>query len=220
IKWNYYTDPDRRNLYNNFQALISLKEKYEAFSSDNFTLYQEGMSKRLNIVHTEMDVMVLGNFDVAVRSVAANFTRTGKWYEFFRGDSVDITSSTQDLSIDLLPGEFRLYTSKRIARPSFLLSIEEPFIPDGDAGVAFEIYPNPFDDETLITFAGDDEYKLHNVEIFAADGKPVRILAVPAGIREVTWNGKTGGGSDVARGIYYVRVSTGKRSTVKKIIKL
>ncbi len=60
----------------------------------------------------------------------------------------------------------------------------------------------------------------HNVEIFAPDGTPVRIMAIPAGISEVTWDGKNAGGSNAAAGVYYVRVSTGKRSEVKKVIRL
>jgi hypothetical protein len=167
-----------------------------------------------------MDAVVFGNFDMIAGNMNGNFTRTGKWYEFFSGDSLDITSSTQHLSIELRPGEFRLYTSKRITRPSFLLGIDEPFIPDASEGVAFEVYPNPFAAETRISFAGDDEYLPHSVEIFAPDGTPVRIMAIPAGISEVRWDGKTPGGSDVARGVYYIRVTAGGKSTVKKIIRL
>jgi len=167
-----------------------------------------------------MDAVVFGNFDMIAGNMNGNFTRVGKWYEFFSGDSLDITSTTQHLSIELHPGEFRLYTSKRLTRPSFLLGNDEPFLPDGDEGEVFEVYPNPFREETLIRFGGDDEYLPHNVEIFAPDGTPVRIMAIPAGISEVIWDGKTAGGSNTAAGVYYVRVSTGKRSTVKKIIRL
>ncbi len=220
IRWDFYDNADRRNLFNNFKALIELKKKYETFSSNNFTLYEVGNLKRLNVEHSTMDAVVFGNFDMIAGNMNGNFTRVGKWYEFFSGDSLDITSSTQHLSIELHPGEFRLYTSKRLTRPSFLLGIDEPFLPDGGDGVAFEVYPNPFREETLITFAGDDEYLPHNVEIFAPDGTPVRIMAIPAGISEVTWDGKNAGGSNAAAGIYYVRVSTGKRSEVKKVIRL
>lgn len=219
IRWDFYSDANRRNLFNNFKALIDLNKKYDTFSSNNFTLYEAGKVKRLNVEHTSMDAVVFGNFDVAAGNIDGNFTRVGKWYEFFSGDSLEITSSNQHQSIDLMPGEYRLYTSKRIARPSFLLGIGEPFIPDGGEDMTFEVYPNPFAGETLISFAGDDEYLPHNVEIFASDGTPVLMMAVPAGISEVRWDGKTPGGSDAARGVYYVRVSTGKMSTVKKIIR-
>lgn len=220
IKWDYYGNADRRNLFNNFKALIEIKKKYETFSSNNFTLYEVGNLKRLNVEHSTMDAVVFGNFDMIAGNMNGNFTRVGKWYEFFSGDSLDITSSTQHQSIELHPGEFRLYTSKRITRPSFLLGIDEPFVPDGGEDVAFEVYPNPFREGTLISFTGDDEYLPHNVEIFAPDGSPVRIMAIPAGISEVFWDGKTAGGISVAAGVYYVRVSTGKRSAVKKVIRL
>lgn len=220
VRWDYYTNPDRRNLFNNFKALIDLRKNYETFSSTDFTIYQEGKMKRLTVKHADMDVIAVGNFDVAEGSISGNFTRTGKWYEFFKGDSLDIASGNTGLFLTLLPGEYRLYTSKRIARPSFLTSVDGPFIPDGTESIAFRVYPNPFEEETLISFAGEDEYQPHIVEIFAAEGTPMRIMTVPAGIIGVTWDGRSNGGNKVACGVYYIRVTSGRLHSVKKIIRL
>ncbi|TFH50063.1 MAG: T9SS type A sorting domain-containing protein, partial [Bacteroidia bacterium] len=219
IRWDFYNVTDRRNLFDNFKALIDIRKKYETFSSNNFTLYQTGKLKRLNVVHADMDAVVVGNFDVVAGGINGSFTRVGKWYEFFSGDSIDITASTQHQNLDLLPGEYRLYTSKRIARPSFLLGIDDPIIPGGDEEMTFKVYPNPFEENTLISFTGGDAYKPHLVEIFAADGTLIRIMAVPAGIKETIWNGQTGGGIEASAGIYLIRVTINGERYVRRIIK-
>jgi glycosidase len=215
IRWDYYTDTDRRNVYDNFKALIDLRKNYETFSSNDFTIYQTGKLKRLNVVHSEMDVVAVGNFDVASGGIYGNFTRTGKWYEFFSGDSVEINTSNQNMALNLLPGEYRLYTSKKIARPSFLLSIDDNVSGGISGELLFEVYPNPFSEETRIKFTGENEYQPHTVEIFSADGARVRIISCPAGISEVPLDG-----ADFAGGIYYVRVTSGRLHSVMKIIRL
>ena len=198
IRWDFYTDPDRKNLYNNFAALIELKKNNPAFSSDNYSLYQSGMMKRVNIQAADMDVVVLGNFDLSPQTIDPNFTKTGTWYEFFKGTTVEVTAASQNTPISLVQGEYRLYTSKLVSRPDFLTGIDDQAADDSNAGLLFDVFPNPFSEETQIRFTGDDAYQPHTVEIFSADGARVRIIACPAGISEVPLDG-----SGFAGGIYY-----------------
>ncbi|MGW8181143.1 MAG: T9SS type A sorting domain-containing protein, partial [bacterium] len=214
IRWDYYGDSRRKNLFDNFAALAGLKKTYPAFSSDNFSLYESGETKRLNIQHADMDVVVLGNFDVFPRTIDPNFTVTGTWYEFFSGQSISVTSANQNTPISLLQGEYRLYTSKAVMRPSFLLGIEDQYAGEYGEGIMFDIYPNPFQEQTVIRFDGENEYKPHTLEVFSSDGAFVHSEAVPAGISEVTLDG-----SGLASGIYYVKVSSGRMSSVMKIIR-
>ena len=220
IRWDYYTEPDRKNLFSNFAALISLKKNNPAFSSDNYLLYQAGKMKRVNIQDADMDVVVLGNFDLSPQTIDPNFTKTGTWYEFFKGTTLDITAASQNTPISLLQGEYRIYTSKQVDRPAFLTEIEDQFADKEGEGILFDIYPNPFEQETFIRFVGDDEYLPHTVEIFASDGTCVLLMAVPAGINEFKWDGKTVYGDMAFAGIYFIRVSSGGKKVVKRIIKL
>jgi hypothetical protein len=215
IRWDYYADPDRKNLYNNFAALIELKKNNPAFSSDNYSLYQVGKAKRVNIQNSDMDVVVLGNFDLSPQAIDPNFTKTGTWYEFFKGTTVEVTAASQNTPISLLQGEYRLYTSKLVSRPAFLTGVEDVTGDDSSAGLLFDVYPNPFAEETQIRFTGEDAYLPHTVEIFSTDGVRVRIMACPAGISDVPLDG-----AGFAVGIYYIRVTSGRLSSVKKIIRL
>jgi len=214
IRWDFYTDPDRKNLYNNFAALIELKKNNPAFSSDNYLLYQSGMMKRVNIQHADMDVVVLGNFDLSPQTIEPNFTKTGTWYEFFKGTTLEVTAASQNTPISLLQGEYRLYTSKLVSRPAFLTGVEDGTADDSNAGLMFEVFPNPFSEETQIRFTGDEAYQPHTVEIFSADGARVRVIACPAGISEVPLDG-----SGFAGGAYFIRVTSGKLHSVKKIVR-
>jgi len=213
IRWEYYTVPVRKNLFDNFAGLIELRKKYPAFSSDNFTLYQSGMTKRLNIVHQDMDVVVLGNFDFFPRTIDPNFTRTGTWYEFFRGTEVVVNASNQNTPISLVQGEYRIYTSRQVTRPSFLLSVEDPVI-DENEGLLFEVYPNPFRERAVIKFTGDDQYQPHTVEVISATGAVVRMISIPAGIGETEIDG-----SSLAAGTYYLKVTSGSVSAVKRVVR-
>lgn len=214
VRWDYYTNTSRRNVFDNFSALINLKKNEPAFSSDNFTIYQTGKLKRLNIQDPTMDVVVTANFDVVNGSLNANFTRDGRWYEFFSGDSLDVTSTNSHQLIDLLPGEYRMYTSKKLTRPSFLVGIEKLPVA-GEEDNLFSVYPNPFTNESRIILNGDPEEEITSVAIFSASGALVRILGPQSDSAEVIIDG-TGLGS----GIYYVRVTSGTRHGVLKVVRL
>ena len=47
-------------------------------------------------------------------SVSANFPSTGTWYEYFSGETVDV--SDVNMSFDLQAGEYRLYTNVDIGQ--------------------------------------------------------------------------------------------------------
>jgi len=214
IKWDYENDPVRSNLFDNFAALIELKKSNPAFSSDNFSLYESGMTKRLNIQSSDMDVVVLGNFDVNPQTIDPNFTKTGTWYEFFSGYSRDISASSQNTPISLMQGEYRLFTTKQLARPSFLLAVDDQPA-DGADAMLFDAYPNPFSGEFVIRFTGADEYQPHIVEIFSAGGTRVRMMAVPAGISDINVDG-----TGLAAGIYYIKVTAGRGTQARRVIKM
>ncbi len=213
IRWDYYNIATRKNLFDNFSALAGLKKSEPAFSSDNFSIYESGETKRLNIRHSDMDVVVLGNFDLFPRSIDPNFTRTGTWYEFFSGTSIGITSANQNTPISLIQGEYRLFTSKQVERPAFLTGIEDHFMDDA-GGVPVDVYPNPFRESAVIKFVGDNQYQPHRVELISASGALVRMINSPSGIDEVTIDG-----TDLASGIYYLKVTSGRVSSVKRLVR-
>ncbi|MEN8229050.1 MAG: alpha-amylase family glycosyl hydrolase [Bacteroidota bacterium] len=137
ISWDYYKKGVRRRVYQVWSALIGLKLNEPAFGSDDFTLFVSDAVKRIEINHTDMDVRIIGNFDVINQSVDPSFSRGGWWYSFFEGDSTDVT----DLhgTISLAPGEYRIYTTKKLYTPDITSGVHETWPEAGD----FHVYPNP-----------------------------------------------------------------------------
>jgi glycosidase len=138
IRWDYLSDWRRKYTEKIFSALIDLKKKQPVFATTNYTLDVAGITKRIWLRHNTMDVTVLGNFDVNQLSISPNFTKKGMWYEFFTGDSLNVADTTAALL--LKAGEYRLYSTVKLAKPAFT-SIEENLL-NGDKGRVI-VYPNP-----------------------------------------------------------------------------
>ncbi|MEW6701373.1 MAG: alpha-amylase family glycosyl hydrolase [Bacteroidota bacterium] len=150
IRWYYMNEPDRKKLFNTYAALIRLKKNYPAFSSADFTLNAAGAAKKININHSSMNIAIIGNFDVTTSSISPSFQNTGKWYEFFTGDSINV--SDVNMQISLQAGEYKLYTSQKIPKAADLITnvLEQKTIP-----TEFRLeqnYPNPFNPSTVISY--------------------------------------------------------------------
>jgi N-acetylneuraminic acid mutarotase len=79
--------------------------------------------------------------------------------------------------------------------------------------------PNPFSTETILRFELDTAGAT-SVNIYDALGRLVSTQSVsnrPAGTHAVTWDGRSNAGGLVAPGVYYVRLSTATRQTVRSV---
>ena len=97
IRWDYKNDGRRLNVYKEFLHLINLKEDYDAFRSTDFVMSVSSYSKRININHSSMDVTIIGNFYVTSLDNNPNFQRTGWWYDYFSGDSINVTNTQENI---------------------------------------------------------------------------------------------------------------------------
>lgn len=213
IRWDYYSQAARKNLYDNFAALAELKKSEPAFSSANFTLSEAGETKRLNIEHSDMDVVVIGNFDIFPREVDPAFTRTGQWYEFFSGTTLNITEADLSSSLFIQPGEYCIYTSKPVRRPSFLLGVEQPVTGD-DCGEAPVVYPNPFTERTTVLLPDEGVTTSRSLELISASGVVIRTIPILPGRDQVEIDG-----SNLPKGVYYFRVTSAESSSVVKVVR-
>ncbi len=137
IRWDYYSTGLRRRVYQVWSALIHLKLNEPAFDSDDFTLTVSDAAKRIEINHTDMDVRIVGNFGVEPLTVNPNFSRSGIWYSYFDGDSIQVTDLQTSISLD--PGQYRLFTSKRLQKPEITAGTERIWW----NGNSLSVYPNP-----------------------------------------------------------------------------
>ena len=143
--WQYLNNPDRTDLFQVMAKLNELKQTYEEFSPESFSYDLTSAVKWYRLTSGEDHVFSVGNFDIVQKSANVTFPKTGKWYEFFTRDSIEINTTTQ--SIPLAPGEYRLYSTRKFNDPHVVTENKEISI----QSEKIKIYPNPASSEINIS---------------------------------------------------------------------
>ncbi|MFZ2324192.1 MAG: alpha-amylase family glycosyl hydrolase [Ignavibacteriaceae bacterium] len=220
IKWDYYNDSGRKKLYKVFKTLIDLKESYDVFSTDDFSIDASSTIKKINLYDPSMDIFIIGNFGVISLNPNQNFSKTGWWYDYFSGDSVEVTNLTEPIS--LLPGEFKIYSSVKLPTPEADLLTE---VDQENPSIVKEFnleqnYPNPFNPSTIIRYSIVSP-SIVTLKIYDILGREVKTLVNQEqnnGTYEVNWNGDNEFGNKVSTGVYFYKIDAGTYSDVKKML--
>ena len=234
VRWEYLNDGRRSNLYKVYQALIKLKNNYDVFSTTNFTLDVGAYMKKMNLYHSSMDAFIVGNFGVTQLSTNQNFSRIGWWYDYFSGDSINVTNVTE--SITLEPGDFKIFTTTKLPTPEagILLDVEKI---ENEISTSFTLeqnYPNPFNPSTIISYSLPSvtlsgalptgrqvEGSRVILKIYDILGKEVKTLVnqeQSSGVYQVTWNGDDQLGNKVSTGVYFYKIDAGEFIQTKKML--
>ncbi|MGH7492751.1 MAG: alpha-amylase family glycosyl hydrolase [bacterium] len=227
IRWNYFQQPERLKLYKVFAALLKLRHENEVFrSADTQVDWRVGQGqydRRINLTHPSINVTIVGNFHVMPLNVNPNFQGTGTWYDYFSGDSISVAST--QAALPLQPGEFHVYTTKRLPPPEsgLVTGVEEPF--DREVVREFGLeqnYPNPFNPSTTIRYALPKAASIA-IRIYDTMGREVKLIFAgmqAAGMHALSWNGTDGTGREVHSGVYFVRLETAQQISTWKIMLL
>jgi hypothetical protein len=161
-----------------------------------------------------MDVTIVGNFDVYGGTINPSFQQTGKWYDYFSGDSLQVTKT--DTLLTLLPGEYHLYTSVKLQKPLFT-GLDEKMKTIDPISV---VYPNPSSQGFNIRFS--ISYTMNvGLTIYDMFGKPVRSFSKKEygpGTYVILWDRMDESGKQVNPGIYFYRIDYGFKSEMNKMI--
>ncbi len=221
IRWDYFSNGPRRNLYKVFSTLIKLKEDYPVFSSSNFTIDAQNAVKRIQIVGDTMDVNIIGNFGVTSASASGQFQKTGTWYDYFSGNSMDVTSTS--MNIDLGPGEFHIYTTSKLPTPQagILLDVKQNDSKSSNIPSDFKLnqnYPNPFNPTTNIRYELASPAQV-TLQVYDILGRKVATLfdqqMQTAGSHVVTFDA-----SRLSSGTYFIRLVAGSHTMIRKMMLL
>ncbi|MEI7662496.1 MAG: alpha-amylase family glycosyl hydrolase [Bacteroidota bacterium] len=207
IRWDYLKEWRRRYTKNVFAALIELKKTQPAFSTTTYNTDLTSAIKRIWLQHSTMDATILGNFDVIGRNVTPNFTKTGKWYEFYTGDSLNVTDVAASLAFKA--GEYRLYTTVKLAKPYFTAIDENP-LPWMKGKGSLMIYPNPSKGEFSVIADLPSAMDGLSLSVYNSFGNLVstKLLHRPAqGMNQFRVNLSEISGTASTAGIYFVRIS-------------
>lgn len=207
IRWDYLDQPRRTKLYKVYQALIKLKTEYDVFETQDYNVSLVGPMKSIHLNHESMNVTIIGNFDVLEKSINPLFQNTGVWYDYFSGNSINVTDV--QAQITLAPGEFHIYTTVKLPTPEedILSEIKHENI----SVSSFELkqnYPNPFNPSTLISYSITDP-SFVTLKIYNLLGEEVKTLVRAeqgTGNYHVRWDATNNAGAGVTSGIYFYKI--------------
>ncbi|MCF8226705.1 MAG: T9SS type A sorting domain-containing protein [Bacteroidales bacterium] len=189
IRWDYFDFGTRHKLYQVWSALIELKKTEPAFSTDDFDLNLAYPAKRIELNHPEMDVRIMGNFDVVEQAMDPNFSKTGTWYSYFEGSTIEVNDVNEMIS--LAPGEYRMYTTRQLAVP--LINSKDEYEISGTFPIS--VYPVPASD---VVFVESDKI-LREISLYDTNGRLIKNQLVQHNRFCLNL-------SDHAKGMYLIRI--------------
>jgi hypothetical protein len=216
ILWNYYNYKPRQELFQVYKTLNYLRKTNETFSTSSYTYSLSGMQKSIQLNSSGMNADIIGNFDIVPADIDPAFQNKGKWYEYFTGDSITVSGVSDP--INLKPGEYRIYTTIRLALPDGIVGIQD-HNSDFSHGLAI-VYPNPSDGEVYFKLS-ENQYGKFEISIVDITGNIIRQInsgTSSTGGEIIKWDGKTETGAVAKKGFYFARIKAGKNSEIKKIV--
>jgi 1,4-alpha-glucan branching enzyme len=218
VKWEYWQETSRVNLYKTYAELIKLKQNYPAFSSTDFTIDAGTAMKKIKINDASMNVTIVGNFGVTQASFNPGFQNTGMWFDFFSGDTIMV--SDVNMSVSLLPGEFKIYTTVKLPTPEAGIATSIFEKDENEIPVDFNLdqnFPNPFNPSTTISFTIPNS-GIVNLAVYNSIGELVKVL-----VNEQMAQGRyttNFDATDLSSGIYFYRLVSNGTVLSKKMILL
>jgi glycosidase len=107
VKWDYYNDANRKNLYDAYAKFIKLKENNSIFNSTSTMYNLGGGIKYIKLTDANNIVVVVGNFDVVNQTANIDFGSAGLWLDIV-GGALNL-SSTIYTNV-LAPGEYHIFS--------------------------------------------------------------------------------------------------------------
>ncbi len=212
VRWDYYSDWRRNYNYKFISELIKLRTSNDAFETEDFELNVAGALKSIKLNGSDMDVVVIGNFDVETGSIAPGFQHSGAWYDYFNGEVLDVTNVNMEIVLER--GEYRIYTDVQMETPDIGTGIETPFI--RKPGITARIIPNPVVGSAQLEFEIDQKTTL-GIRIYNIVGSEILRIDendFPAGKNTIEIDMQA-----LKSGVYFCVINTAHQQDTIKLIK-
>lgn len=210
IKWDYFQDVDRLKLYKTFAEIIKLRTSQEIFKTTDFQIDLAGLLKRTSI----NKMVIIANTDVQVVSVANLFPNTGKWYDYFTGNAMNVDDLTFKFSFQA--GQFHIFTNYALPKPEANLvpwTLSNVLANEEEPNQSFKVYPNPSKDfiyiEIPVLTKGSISLKINDV-----NGRNISESELMAGQKVYPIDIQK-----LTQGTYFLNAEQGEKRLVKKIVK-
>ena len=206
--WNYYQDANRRKLYDVYRSLIALKKIEPVFEAPtSYTQQLAGAAKSIHLANANTSVTIIGNFGVTATTIDPAFQSSGKWYNYLSGDS--ITVSNVNTQIPLQPGEYAVYTNRRIRRTALATRAEQANV------LRLSAAPNPAQGTTTVHYelpiSGPVQLTVRNVLGQSVLNMPATREAAGSHTRELPVG-------QLAAGVYIVQLRADTNQQVLRLV--
>jgi len=201
-RWEYLNDTNRTDLFQVMAQLNYLKQTYEEFTPESFDYNLSGQVRWYRLSRSGNHVFAVGNFGITSTTANVTLPETGKWFEFFTQDSIEVETAAHSFSMQ--PGEYRLYSTRKLAKTQVVTELTEI----ESALDEIRIYPNPATVEVTIA----SEKPISKIEIYSIAGTLLKQLDV---LSENQIKISTG---DYTPGIYFVHIFQENNRTTKKLM--
>jgi 1,4-alpha-glucan branching enzyme len=208
VLWNYQTVPERQALHDHVADLLRLRNTYSVFTNGEATITTGNqLVKQITLANNpytatpsdagQMNVQIVGNFDVIPQNVSITFLHTGTWYDYVKATPLPVT--TASVSMTLQPGEYRIYTDVALKT---ITGVEEE-----RPKLSYTVYPNPSSGVLQIEAADKSDL---DVRAFNMLGQPMSLHKIDRN----HWDA-----ASFAPGLYILKIGKGTTQYTTSIIK-
>lgn len=204
VRWDFLQDPERRRVHAVIRSLIHLRRVTGLDKPASFSVSaMAGGKVRWNSAsNSNYTCYAIGNTQTTTESNAHSFNASGKWYEYFTGDSIQVTAGVP-FQFSMKAGEYRIYLNKKVALPAGVKQILTTQKEVESAVSNFQVFPNPSGGELNLIFNLKENSRVR-AEVFDLAGRRVALLFDQnLGAGEQVFSFETG----LAAGSYFLRVS-------------
>jgi len=164
IRWDYIEVTERIKLCQVYSALNKLKQNYPVFQTDDFNINFSDTIKQIQLNHPELNINILGNFGIYQSVAETDFAHDGWWYDFWTGDSVEISNVNHSITMD--PGQYLLYTDVRLDKPEIISGIKD--YKSNKNNWEIKVYPNPVND--ILNIHSSNKINIKEIRIYDLSG--------------------------------------------------
>ena len=111
IRWEYFTDPGRKALFDAYAKFIRLKKNNSIFNTTNSTYNLAGGIKYIKLIEGSNTVIVVGNFDVVNQTANIDFGSSGSWFDAV-GSNINLSSNAYTATF--APGEYHIFSKSML----------------------------------------------------------------------------------------------------------
>lgn len=115
VHWEYMQNYNRQKLYWTYAGMSKLKTQNDVFYTGTYGQDISGQGKRIWYSGNSLNASITANFATTGFNMTPSFQHTGTWYNYFTGESYEVTDVNQTIYYN--PGDFYVFTDTQLNRP-------------------------------------------------------------------------------------------------------